>query len=517
MPDNWYPSWTNCCNDISSWISSATAISITLAIAGVSALAGASVFGVLAGIFGMNLVNSLLPGGGTFFFGACMAGVYYCNWWLNVRLICLGGDYSALGAIYNIEPPVSSLGFWNLGDYDTDYSFNLLLYAATRDDMLPSWFAGKFSPPQPWNASAIAQLKAGWSSSFPTITWDDANLVLPQVTQMGSLGLGFTGQYEEYTGPTGNPSQLPLSWITVSPATATVGNNGSSVQFYATGHRADGTSQNLTQGSDAVTWTSSSTSFATISGDGVATATSNSLVTGTTTITASVQVTPEVAGGTAQLTVQDSLPITHHPPSEQMLIHCEIEGPGMEEFRSLLIILAAMFASVSVLAVLPVVGWAISLVLAILAFLALLFGGPAIQANQAGPPNPAGSPQGGDGWGGFAYVDAPYGDSLVDIVYVYGRWVFDSLHQPSGSNELHPVHFVIKVEQASQTDLANGNWPADLVGMKAKLDKQYTLILAPSTLKLQAKPEFQWSLHPLLDGCQGQTSYAPPSTPPAPK
>jgi len=43
------------------------------------------------------------------------------------------------------------------------------------------------------------------------------------------------------------------------------------------------------------------------------------------------------------------------------------------------------------------------------------------------------------------------------------------------------------------------------------------LILAPPTLKLQSAPEFQWFLHPLIDGCQGQTSYAPPATPPAPK
>jgi hypothetical protein len=90
--------------------------------------------------------------------------------------------------------------------------------------MLPATFAGKFSPPQPWQASEIAQLKSHWP--FPEIARDVVNMVLPQVAQMGSLGLGFTSQYQQYTGPTGNPSQLPLISVTVKPASATVGNNG---------------------------------------------------------------------------------------------------------------------------------------------------------------------------------------------------------------------------------------------------------------------------------------------------
>jgi len=514
MP-SWYPSWTNCLTNVANWISNNQAMANTIAMAGVSGFVGLGAFAAFMQFLGWGILHSLIPGGGLFFMGACMAGVYYCNWWLNVRLICLGGDYSALGAIYNIEPPTPSYGFWNLGDYDTDYSFNLLLYAAAPGESLPTSFVIKFSPPQPWQASVVASLKAQWSTLYPEIAWDDANLILPQVTQMGSLGLGFTGQYAGFTGPTGNPSQLPLMSISVTPATASVGNNGSSVQFIATGYRADGTSQNLTDGPDAATWTSSATNIATVDGSGLATATNNSLVTGSTTITATDQAT-QVAG-IAQLTVQDSLPISNHPPTEEFLLHCEIEGPGMIEFRNLLLALASMFGAVAAISAIPVIGWAVSLILALFAFLALLFDGPAIQSDTAGPPNPPGSPSGGDGWGGYAYVDTPFADSMVDIVYVYGRWVFDSLHQPAGSNELHPVHFVIKVDQVSQSDLANGNWPADLDGKKAALDKQYTLILAPPTLKLLDAADLQWSLHPLIDGCQGATSYAPPSTPPAPK
>ena len=157
----------------------------------------------------------------------------------------------------------------------------------------------------------------------------------------------------------------------------------------------------------------------------------------------------------------------------------------------------------------PDIGWALSLAMAIFAFLALLFDGPAIQNDTASPPDSTSN--NGDGFGNYAFVGAPTPNDLVDILYVYGRWVFDSLHQPAGSNELHPVHFTINVGTASQNDIQNGKWPANLVGMKDALDKQFNLILAPSTLKLQAAPENQWSFHPLLDGCQGSASYAPPS------
>jgi hypothetical protein len=126
---------------------------------------------------------------------ACGAGIYFCNWWLHIRLICLDGNRSAIGAIFNVDPQTPSYNAGILNDYDTDYCFNLLIYPAIPLDMLPNSFVNDFSPPQAWQASATSQLQANWSTLFPTISWDDANLILPQQTQMGSLGLGFTGQY----------------------------------------------------------------------------------------------------------------------------------------------------------------------------------------------------------------------------------------------------------------------------------------------------------------------------------
>ena len=93
--------------------------------------------------------------------------------------------------------------------------------------------------------------------------------------------------------------------------------------------------------------------------------------------------------------------------------------------------LFGVFIVAAALSLIPVIGWILSWILSILAFLALLFGGPVIQHNDASPPS-------GGGWGGaFNPYEAAGGpDGIVDIAYVFGRWVYDSLHD--GSDELHP-------------------------------------------------------------------------------
>jgi hypothetical protein len=56
---------------------------------------------------------------------AAAGAVAFCEWWLNDRLICLGGDRSAVGMLVTIEPATGKSGF---NAFDTDYSINLLLY-----------------------------------------------------------------------------------------------------------------------------------------------------------------------------------------------------------------------------------------------------------------------------------------------------------------------------------------------------------------------------------------------------
>ena len=268
MP-SWYPSWTNCTSS-SGWYSLKTASWFS----GLTALAG------LLGGAAVAIFASIAPGVGVIFATACWAGILFCNWWLNNRLICLGGDRSAIGAIFNIEPPTPSYGAWNLGDYDNDYSFNLLIYPALPNDALPNWFADDFSPPQTWRQSAINQLQTDWPTLFPFVSWDDAQLILPQLGPMGSLGLGFTGQYAWPAGT--SSSTLPFISITISsvgpinissPGQSIT--NGSTLQLKATGHRSDGSYQDLTAVAGDVTWLSSGPAL-TISPTGLATASSKS-------------------------------------------------------------------------------------------------------------------------------------------------------------------------------------------------------------------------------------------------
>jgi hypothetical protein len=63
-----------------------------------------------------------------FYLGVAAAAevVAACSWWLNKRLVCLGGDRSAVGMLVEIEPAVGKSGYF--GKLDTDYSINLLLY-----------------------------------------------------------------------------------------------------------------------------------------------------------------------------------------------------------------------------------------------------------------------------------------------------------------------------------------------------------------------------------------------------
>ena len=49
-----------------------------------------------------------------------------CDWWLNVRLVCNGGDRSVVGMIASVEPSRGKTEFF--GELDTDYSLNLIIY-----------------------------------------------------------------------------------------------------------------------------------------------------------------------------------------------------------------------------------------------------------------------------------------------------------------------------------------------------------------------------------------------------
>jgi hypothetical protein len=379
MP-SWFPSYTSCSSP-SGWYKEPVLQSILIAALGLVAGAAA----LLAGVSPAIAIASA---------GLCLAGINFCSWWLNVRLICLGGNRSAIGAIYHLEPSVTSETGepWEFGAYDTDYSFNLLLWPFVPSDALPNSFTS-----YQWSSSAIPTLISNWPTLFPSIPFAEVSsqvdLILAQQS-MASLGLSFTGQQLDTPGDT----------------------------------------------------------------------------------------------------------------QERFLMHCEIEGPGMRDLRDLFWALFFVFIAAAAVYAIPIIGPIISVILAILAWLAALFGGAASQNDDASPPS-------GGGWGGQfnPYDGAGSPSGLVDLAYCYGRWSYDSLH--SGWNELHPLYYMLKIGSATQGNLSNGDWPPNLGTKQQRYDAQYATINSPTTAQTQAQPENQWTLHPLLDGCQGATPYPVPPPP----
>jgi len=410
MP-NWFPSWTKCCDPANY---RGMPVAAMIAISTVALVMGASWFLLLLSALGsgagfLAILGAVGPGVAILLAGLCLAGIAFCNWWLDVRLICLGGDRSEIGAIYHLEPPVPARNlfdiFSNALNADTDYSFNLLLWQFVPRHSLPDSFVN-----DQWSPGAFAQLAADWPTLPPLVpnvpfaqVSDEVNLIVAQQS-MASLGLGFGGQNI-------NDVDKP---------------------------------------------------------------------------------DPPLAGSTKQ----------------HFLMHCEIEGPGMHDLLILLEVLAAVFVAATFLYAIPVVGPIITWVLILLALLAFLIGLSNITHDDATPP-------GDGGWGGSFNPFETAGDpkGLVDLAYVFGRWVYDSLHQGAESNELHPVHYMIKIGEATQGDLSIGLWPPDLGVIQLKYDTQFGVINSPGTIEIQKQPQNQWTVHPLLDGCLGTVPYPDPPPP----
>ena len=184
------------------------------------------------------------------------------------------------------------------------------------------------------------------------------------------------------------------------------------------------------------------------------------------------------------------MPYTGHPgtykPTGQTAetLHCEFEGAGVYDFLlasaiSLALAIAAFF--VCMLVPFPV-GPIIAAILALLSLLGLAIGAAVGSSDNASPAdeNPV---LGGDVHPG-------------DILVVAGSWVYDSGHQPSGWNEIHPIKF------CSPIGHWDGEWPANI----DELETLWGIALGDATsttvIELQKLPQNQWQVHPILDGCE---------------
>jgi hypothetical protein len=461
MP-TFFQSWTNC-SQPSQWYAQPILTSVAITI--IAALLGGALINV--GGSAWTIVSAAL-------LGACIGGIYWCSWWLNIRLVCLGGDKSAIGVIASADQESATLSAFDLGHYDTDYTFNLLLWP--------------FAP----------ALKA------PRI--DASAVTLPGT---------FVGQ-----NPPNPPGPLTPSPPPPSPPTAADSPN----QF--NGHEWDPVTQGNLFGNAAFWLSAVPQALIDAFGQPVADVKNqvqlilpqNSMVSLQRPFTGQPSDNNGNTGGR-----RDPKMLNQWGSDQQFLLHCEIEGSGIYALRTYLYGLAVAFGVATALSTIPGIGTALSWLIDLIALIVSLFAGPAIQANNGANPPADG------GFGGSLNVFNQNGapNAPVDVAYCYGRWVFDSFH--SGWNELHPLHFMIKIAGSSPTTAAaappmmtnqsvsQGNWPPNLGQIKDQYDQQFGFIYSAPATELRREPQNQWKLHPLLDGCRAATPYASPPPPSVPQ
>lgn len=167
------------------------------------------------------------------------------------------------------------------------------------------------------------------------------------------------------------------------------------------------------------------------------------------------------------------------------VLHAEFEGDGIVVLRTALLIAYGIAVAAFVACMIPGIGWVVGLVLALLALLAALLGTLL---------NAGGSPADVEGAPTELHQPDPATGLGADLLYVRGRWVFDSLH--TGWNELHPIKVCTVVGSW------DGAWPADTDDVILKLDAGFDDAESDPVKDAQERPENSWTVHPVVDGCR---------------
>ena len=157
----------------------------------------------------------------------------------------------------------------------------------------------------------------------------------------------------------------------------------------------------------------------------------------------------------------------------------------------------AIAALIACVAIPPPWGLIVAGILALLAFLAALFGTLFGSGDHGAPGDVKGAPT-------EVHDNDPVTGLGADLLYVYGTWVFDSLH--TGWNEIHPI------KKCTFVGKWDGAWPTDIVDVQHRLDAGFADARDPATVSRQAEDRFTWAIHPLVDGC-GEAVDVPAPTP----
>lgn len=187
-------------------------------------------------------------------------------------------------------------------------------------------------------------------------------------------------------------------------------------------------------------------------------------------------------------------------------LHAEFEGGGVYSLLQSCLAALAFATAAAVLCSIPVFGWIACVVLSVVAAV-ITIAGFFNAANDKG--NPAdvnsnltsiNSAQRPDGYG-------------ADILVVKGTWVYDSAH--TGWNEIHPIKECQKIgtmigQGWAEIQVAD-NPPVllqipDVPGWIAGWCGLMDTAVATGTAANQQLPQNQWTVHPLVDGCDPDSS-----------
>jgi hypothetical protein len=210
-------------------------------------------------------------------------------------------------------------------------------------------------------------------------------------------------------------------------------------------------------------------------------------------------------GETAQV------PFSDDPPSA--VLHCEFEGGGV--YDMMISCLAALgyntvaLIAATIICAIPIIGWLACLIISLI-FAAITVGlilmGMSNALNDKGNPNDVNSNLGNLEQG-------------KDLLVVQGTWVYDSAHE--GWNEIHPIKQCQRIGQWGAPPSAASTWgdffdrlppgvPRDLPTFIKFWCDSITKANDPFTLAEQKKPQNQWEIHPLIDGCDSGSDPPPP-------
>ncbi|MGA7305483.1 MAG: hypothetical protein WBW88_11445 [Rhodothermales bacterium] len=179
------------------------------------------------------------------------------------------------------------------------------------------------------------------------------------------------------------------------------------------------------------------------------------------------------------------------------ILHAEFEGAGIRDLMigaqvALGLSIAALIACV---AIPGPIGWVVSALLALLAFLAALFGALFGLGDT-------GSPADVDPGLGNLHTNDPANNNLgADLLYVMGTWVYDSFHD--GWNELHPI------KACSRVGRWDGDWPDDFDDTIVRIKAGFDDARDPQTQGEQKHPRHHWHHHPDVDGCKDKDEPPP--------